>query len=672
MTVIDYASASTFVVPAGVTSITAECWGGTFGYNGGYIKGDLAVTPGSTVSISFSNNGYALNVQVLTAGGIFVTANGATGYYDDWDMVWIYYQGTVASAGATNVTSAVGGGVGGPKARITYRPAGYTSISATRQMSWDTQFDEGSVKLVGLTGKSTLGATQGVYGQVPTAGNLLLLAVVSNAPVANPSTCATPPGWTAGPTASSTVSSYHGAIFTFWKIAVGSDAAPTLTVVNSPYGFCSVIEEFNGVDVSGNPVDSTAAPRNTDNFASGTAQTTTLGDPVNTVGPLSFVWVAAGIMTTGARVANWGNGFVSRTNHFPLAYAQISTASAADKPPGSYTPSVSLMANGQTAYGCGVAAIAFKVARSVTPVSTTRAASWDTQSNITGTPVSTTRSASWDVQGRILATRVASWNAQARLLAARVASWDVKSQLSAVRTASWDAKSQSSTTRVSSWDTKAPVSTAKVASWDVKDEVAANRVASWVVKSPVSTNLSMSWDTQANAQISTARVVSWNVKDEVSITRVATWEVKDEVLASRTTSWDVASSIYPVSTSRVMSWNTRQLVVTTRQAVWDSRASLAVQRAISWSVLARVSASRVTTWDALTSVAREMQALWDTLAFDQHNIVATARLLPRRWAGLIAAQRNTATLEHRDNEGSLTTRRHSGEVKSRRWKGKLL
>lgn len=57
-------AAQTFTVPAGVTSITVELWGAeggadgsTLGGKGGYVKGDVKVTPGSTIHVYVGGKG---------------------------------------------------------------------------------------------------------------------------------------------------------------------------------------------------------------------------------------------------------------------------------------------------------------------------------------------------------------------------------------------------------------------------------------------------------------------------------------------------------------------------------------------------------------------------------------------------------------------------------------
>ena len=74
----DYTGAEqTYVVPAGVTSIQMECWGGDgFGPEGlgGYIKGELSVTPGETLYIYVGGQG------TETTGGFNGGGGSNTGY----------------------------------------------------------------------------------------------------------------------------------------------------------------------------------------------------------------------------------------------------------------------------------------------------------------------------------------------------------------------------------------------------------------------------------------------------------------------------------------------------------------------------------------------------------------------------------------------------------------
>jgi len=65
----------TFTVPAGVTSVIVEVWGGggggglRDGGSGGYVKGDISVTPGEVISVTVGSGGSAGSQTTFSAGG---------------------------------------------------------------------------------------------------------------------------------------------------------------------------------------------------------------------------------------------------------------------------------------------------------------------------------------------------------------------------------------------------------------------------------------------------------------------------------------------------------------------------------------------------------------------------------------------------------------------------
>ena len=92
-----------FVVPAGVTSITIESQGAQGGFNGGLgasISGTFAVTPGET-----------FNLMVGGEGGSR-TNNGGVGGGGGGSFVW-------NTSGPTLLIAAGGGGGGAPEAPMT-------------------------------------------------------------------------------------------------------------------------------------------------------------------------------------------------------------------------------------------------------------------------------------------------------------------------------------------------------------------------------------------------------------------------------------------------------------------------------------------------------------------------------------------------------------------------
>src|SRR5438552_2943438 len=78
-------SADTFVVPAGVTTLTVEAWGGEGGPSsgtpvgglGGYIKADIAVTPGETLDLGVGGGGTTNGFGAFGGGAPSSAVDGA-------------------------------------------------------------------------------------------------------------------------------------------------------------------------------------------------------------------------------------------------------------------------------------------------------------------------------------------------------------------------------------------------------------------------------------------------------------------------------------------------------------------------------------------------------------------------------------------------------------------
>lgn len=139
-TSVNFSSTSTFTVPAGVTSVTVEAWGGggrggsrtigSDGYGGGgggaYAKSILTVTPGNTYTVtvgggsnSNSSDGgdswFINNTTILAKGGVSVANNGTTGGAGGTAAASI---GTVKFSGGNGANGSTGsyGGGGGSSA----------------------------------------------------------------------------------------------------------------------------------------------------------------------------------------------------------------------------------------------------------------------------------------------------------------------------------------------------------------------------------------------------------------------------------------------------------------------------------------------------------------------------------------------------------------------------
>ena len=98
--------------------------------------------------------------------------------------------------------------------------------------------------------------------QPRTAGDILVF-VITAAATTSVTAPATPSGWTAGPAVGNSATA-HAYTAIFWKVAAGSDAAPTTTVTFSGTGRCGfTLIELTGAETVSSPIDTTGT------FASG-------------------------------------------------------------------------------------------------------------------------------------------------------------------------------------------------------------------------------------------------------------------------------------------------------------------------------------------------------------------------------------------------------------------
>lgn len=208
------------------------------------------------------------------------------------------------------------------------------------------------------TTANNTGTLTAAYSQAPTAGNLLTMgvSVVSD----TSSTCTTPTGWTAGPVGGGYANLEWARIFLFWKVATGSDAAPSLTFNQAPnYGGKATIEEWaSSTGWSGSPhdADSAVGVNNQNSTAAGTCDS----GPVTTTAP-GFVWSFMGAFVSAAKTLTWGGGSVSSSGSC-ATFNQVATAVQSPGTAGTYTPTLSFAASASTWYVGATASMAFKTA----------------------------------------------------------------------------------------------------------------------------------------------------------------------------------------------------------------------------------------------------------------------------------------------------------------------
>lgn len=182
--------------------------------------------------------------------------------------------------------------------------------------------------------------------QAPTAGNLMVLTVGPEINGAS-ATCTTPTGYTAGPHTEFVNGILHVAVFTFWKVAVGGDAAPTVTVPGTTVN--AILEEWTGLAASPHDADSAAGQ------SSATAAAT-LTDAVTTTN--TDDWVYVGASSTAAFTPTWSGGVSQDTAPNTGSGAVVATAVGTYSGTGTKNPQLAYTGGGN---GVAIASMAFKI-----------------------------------------------------------------------------------------------------------------------------------------------------------------------------------------------------------------------------------------------------------------------------------------------------------------------
>ena len=114
-----------YTVPAGVTSVTLEVWGGgdSFGDYGGYAKATLAVSPGDVLVVPLGShgtyNGGDASIKRLGGTNLVLATEGWDAAGADWDVGYGYTY-----AGVTAPLTGSGVNPGGAYSIITYTTGG--------------------------------------------------------------------------------------------------------------------------------------------------------------------------------------------------------------------------------------------------------------------------------------------------------------------------------------------------------------------------------------------------------------------------------------------------------------------------------------------------------------------------------------------------------------------
>jgi hypothetical protein len=203
-----------------------------------------------------------------------------------------------------------------------------------------------------------------------------------------------------------------------------------------------------------------------------------------------------------------------------------------------------------------------------TPVSTNRATMWQVRSLTSATrssswnllapptPVTLTRATSWDVVGAVTLTRPTSWTVRALVTVTRPTYWSLRSSVTLTRDASWNVTVAASISRATAWDIYRGVSTARTTSWYVEGpitSVSLARSTGWVVYSRVSASRSTSW--QADGRVSLSRIARWNIDSDLTVIVidgvrhpvVDTWVIVDGVKHPVVNVWEIVGGVkYPI------------------------------------------------------------------------------------------------------------------------------
>jgi hypothetical protein len=329
-----------------------------------------APTATSPATLRFGANGDTLSAANNSAGadapstGAPVTVQINTPSADDW-WSWIGVELLPASAsGPIPVLPAIAAFAPQPIPAVQLLPRVFAapSVSVT-----------GTVSLVGSVGKATRvtsGTTiTGVYGQSPTAGNLLVAAVsrVGSTATASPTSTAST-GWTRLlPTNFVTnigvgsATACTNLVDIWYRVATGGDAAPTFTMTNAggttTFAMMCAIYELAGAKTAA-PLDVSGTQSSGGTSATITTTTTTTSANVTTDSGFAISIATrertAGIPTISYSTS-WVNGLndgvtdlnVSSVGHTGTAYFPGSSSGA------TLTDITTWSGTGTSSFGCG-------------------------------------------------------------------------------------------------------------------------------------------------------------------------------------------------------------------------------------------------------------------------------------------------------------------------------
>jgi hypothetical protein len=305
----------------------------------------------------------------------------------------------------------------------------------------------------------------------------------------------------------------------------GSPVAMTVTFDCSADAATGAIISGVGYDITKVGTAAIRQSAKVDNVAGGTAPATTFAAAALTTNPTIFAF-HVGVTTGSTPPTNWteqvdanystpaqGGGYATRDSGFTGTTVTLGSST-----------------NG----ACSAVAVELDASSGTTPVSTTRATTWDVLATVTAT---------------------------------RATTWDVLASVSTSRATTWDTLAQVSTTRATTWDTLAAVTASRATTWDVLSTVSTQRSTTWNVDStltPVSTTRATTW--RVLAQVAVSRATTWDTLANVANTKATTWDVLARIDATRGTTWRTLST---ADAARVATWRTLAQAQTTRATTWN-------------------------------------------------------------------------------------------------------
>jgi hypothetical protein len=287
-----------------------------------------------------------------------------------------------------------------------------------------------------------------------------------------------------------------------------------------------------------------------------------------------------------------------------------------------------------------------QAAAATTPVTATRATTWDTAKAITSTRATTwltlaqvagsrattwltattaaaNRITFWSVVGQVTRTASATWATAATVVSSRSSSWATRQAATQERGTGWATLGKVTVTAQTSWETKRAVAAARGTSWNVLTGVQAARQGLWNVLGGVTTPRSTSWAVLAARAAS--RATSWAVRTPVVSTRATSWATRRQITAEADTTWAVVAPPGRVGNQVETTWDVAAKVTATRGSTWTVRTPVSASRSTIWGIGGRVSAVRDTSWTNYARIMRMLETAWSVL-------VPVEAAVPTSWA----------------------------------------